>query len=257
MNYSFIDILNLDAKNIRKVLEALDNDGTLKKMLPELEALKGIDKTKISYHKDNFIHTILVVENTYLATTNPWIRLIAFLHDIGKAKTKRWIDGTGWSFHNHEYISGKMLPVIFKRLNLPLDKYDYVHKLIVNHGLPKDLSNNVTESALRRLGNNLGKDLEDLILFCKCDLTSKNLEKKESQSKAYDNVYNAIINIREKDLIAQWRCPITGKDIMNYFNFKQGREIGLVKNEIIDAIKSGKIEDSYESAYEYMTKIKI
>lgn len=256
MDYTFVDILNVDANNIRKILESLDDSGILEEMLPELTALKGVDKTKETFHKDNFYHTLNVVENTYHATNNPWIRLVAILHDIGKAKTKKWIDGIGWSFHNHEYVGGKMLLTIFKRLNIPMDNYDYVHKLVVNHGFPKELSKNVTDSALRRFGNDLGSDLEDLILFCKCDLTSKNIEKKNRQSKGYDDVYNAIIKIRQEDEVAKWRCPIDGNLIMNHFGVK-GSMVGKIKSQIEDAIKTGAIPDSYDAAFEYMKQIKI
>ncbi len=256
MNYNIVDILKVDANQIRSIFELLDKNGILQEILPELTALKGVDNTKESFHKDNYIHTLQVIENTYHATQNPWIRLVSILHDIGKAKTKKWIDGIGWSFHNHEYVGGKMLPIIFKRLNIPMDNYDYVHKLIINHGFPKELSKNVTDSALRRFGNDLGNDLEDLILFCKCDLTSKKLDKKERQSKGYDDVYTAIIKIREADEIAKWRCPIDGNLIMEYFGVK-GRAIGEIKNQIETAIKTGKISDSYDEAFEYMKNIKI
>lgn len=256
MNHTFIDILNADASNIRNLFEILDQNGILEEILPELIALKGVDKSKESFHKDNFNHTLSVIENTYNATSNPWIRLVAILHDIGKAKTKKWVDGIGWTFHNHEYVGGKMLQPIFKRLELPEDKYDYVHKLIVNHGFPKELTKNVTDSGLRRFGNEIGDDLEDLILFCKCDLTSKNLEKKTRQYKGYDDVYNAIIKIREKDEIAKWRCPIDGVMIMDYFDVK-GKEVGIIKSKIESAIKNGEIADNYDAAFEYMKTIKL
>ncbi len=256
MNYNFIDILNADASNIKNMFLILDEKGILSEVLPELIALKGVDKTKESYHKDNFYHTLQVIENTYNTTKNPWIRLVAILHDIGKAKTKKWINGIGWTFHNHEFVGAKMIKHIFKRFNLPEDKYEYVYKLIYNHGFPKELSKNVTDSALRRFALEIGDELEDLILFCKCDLTSKNLEKTTRQSKAYDDVYNAIINIRKLDEIAKWRCPIDGNIIMQYFGVK-GKEVGLIKNKIEKAIKSGEIEDSYENAFEYMKQIKL
>ncbi len=256
MKFNIVDILNEQPNQIKKIFEDLDKDGILEKILPELIALKGIDKTKETFHKDNYYHTLNVIENTYYATKNPWIRLVSILHDIGKAKTKKWIDGIGWTFHQHEFVGGKMLLNIFKRLDIPMDNYDYVYKLIINHGFPKELSKDVTESALRRFGNDIGSDLEDLILFCKCDLTSKNLEKKERQTKAYQNVYDAIIKVRQDDELAKWRCPIDGIVIMDYFGVK-GRTVGEIKNKIIDAIKSGEIEDSYEKAFEYMKKITI
>jgi poly(A) polymerase len=256
MEFKIIDILNADATQIKKIFEDLDKNGLLKKNLPELVALKGVDNSKASLHKDNFIHTLEVIENTYYATTNPMIRLVSILHDIGKAKTKRWVEGNGWSFHNHEIEGGKMILRIFKRLNIPTKYFDYVHKLVVYHGHPKALTIDVSESALRRFGKDVGNDLEDLILFCKCDITSKKLDKKERQIKAYEKVYTETLRVREKDKLAEWRCPIDGNHIMEYFGTKEGRKIGIIKNKIIDAIKSGEIADSYEEAFEYMKKIK-
>ncbi len=256
MKFDIIDILNADANQIKKIFDDLDKNGLLEKNLPELTALKGVDNTQKTFHKDNYIHTIQVVENTYHATKNPWIRLVSILHDIGKSKTKRWDKSNGWSFHNHEIEGGKMLLRIFKRLNIPNDKFDYVHKLIIYHGYPKSLTIEVSDSALRRFGKEIGEDLEDLILFCKCDLTSKKLDKKERQSKAYDDVYNATLKVREKDKIAEWRCPIDGNLIMEYFGTKEGRKIGIIKSKIIDAIKTGVIADSYDEAFEFMKKIK-
>lgn len=256
MNYNIIDILNVEASQIRNLLELLDKNSILNEFLPELTALKGIDKTKKSLHKDNYIHTLQVIENTYYATKNPWIRLVSILHDIGKAKTKKWDDDLGWTFHNHEIVGGKMLKSIFKRLDIPMDNYEYVYKLIINHGFPKELTKNVSDSALRRFGLDLGADLEDLILFCKCDLTSTNVEKKNRQIKSYEDVYNAIIKIRENDELAKWRCPIDGNMIMNYFGVK-GKEIGIIKSSIELAIKTGKIGDNYEEAFEYMKTLQV
>ncbi len=149
-----------------------------------------------------------------------------------------------------------MILSIFKRLNIPLEHYDYVYKLIFYHGLPKEL-NNCKDSGYRRFGNLIGKDIEDLILFCKCDLTSTDLQKKERQKKHYDSVYNIIIEIRKKDEIAKWKCPIDGSIIMEYFGFPAGKMVGDIKNKIITAIKSGEIDDNYETAFEYMKQIKI
>ncbi len=252
---NILDILNIDSKIIKQTLLDLYQSGVLEKVLPELVNLKGVDKTKKSFHKDNFYHTLEVVENTYNVTTNHKLRLASILHDIGKAPTKKWCDDKGWTFSNHELVGSKMLEKIFERLNIPLEYYDYVYNIVLYHGIPKELTKNVTESALRRFGKDIGENLEDLILFCKCDLTTKNQEKKQQQIKSYDNLYKNIIIVREKDDASKWRCPIDGNMIKEFFNV-DGREIGLIKNEIISAIKSGKINDDYESAYNFILEMK-
>ena len=150
-----------------------------------------------------------------------------------------------------------MLKPIFKRLNLSFDKYDYVYKLIINHGIPKNLYSskiNISESALRRFGLDMGDDLHDMIMFCKCDITTTNKEKKNYQIDNYTKVYNSILEIRKKDELAKWRCPIDGNIIKDYFNIT-GKEIGVIKNIIIDAIKSGEINDNYDEAFEFMKNI--
>jgi tRNA nucleotidyltransferase/poly(A) polymerase len=247
----FNSLLNLEADQIRPMLKHLDEAGILSEILPELCALKGSD----GGHKDNFIHTLIVIENTYHATRDPRIRLVAFLHDIGKAVTKKYIKGSGWTFHQHEFVGGKMLAPIFKRLDINKDYYEYVHKLVTNHGYPKELTINVSDSALRRFGNELGSELEDLFLFCKCDLTTANANKKERQINAYNNLYKEIIRVREEDEKAKWRCPIDGNLIMKHFGIK-GRAVGDIKLKVETAIKSGQIPDSYEAAFEYMKTLK-
>lgn len=256
-NFNIIDLLNVNSGKIKEYIISLDENGILDDILPELTALKGVDNTKESSHKDNYIHTLEVVKNAYYATNNIYIRLVAILHDIGKAKTKKWVDNIGWTFHNHEYKSGEMLKNIFNRLSIPEDKYDYVYKLIINHGFPKELDKrDVSDSALRRFGKDMGEDLEDLILFCKCDLTSKNIDKKNRQIKAYNRVYENIIRIRREDKLSEWRNPVDGNVIMEYFNVK-GKIIGEIKYKIETAIKSGEIGDNYEEAFEYMKSLKI
>jgi tRNA nucleotidyltransferase (CCA-adding enzyme) len=251
----FVDILKVDAKQIKNLFIELDNLGILNELLPELTALKGVDKTKDTFHKDNFIHTLQVIENTYNTTIDPKLRLIAILHDIGKTPTKKWVNNKGWSFHNHENVGGKMLSKIFKRLDIPQEYYAYVHKLIIYHGIPKELTKSVTDSALRRFSKEIGDDLEDLIIFSKCDLTTKQIDKKERQLIDLEKVYNQIIELRRKDEIAKWRCPIDGNIIMEYFGVT-GSKVGIIKNKIIDAIKSGEVKDDYNDAFEYMKKLK-
>lgn len=254
---NFIDILHIDAKEIKQYLTNLDNNGELNIILPELIALKGVDISKETSHKDNFIHTLSVIENTYYASKNPWLRLVSILHDIGKAPTKAWIDGIGWSFHNHEYIGGKMLPNIFNRLNIPIEYRDYITKIVVNHGYPKELGRIAKDSALRRFHLLMGDELEDLFIFCRCDLTSSNIEKKTRQINAYNELYEKIVELKIRDEKSKWRCPIDGSVIMKHFNLTPCRLVGDIRKNIEDAIKDGIIEDDYEEAYKFMLNIKI
>ena len=257
MKNNIINILNAAPSNIKNILEQLDRDGILEEILPELTALKGIDKTKSSYHKDNYIHTLQVVENTYYATTDINIRLVSILHDIGKAKTKKWIDGVGWSFHGHELKSGEMLLPIYERLGLPMEHYNYVYKLVINHGHPVVLTNNVGETALRRFILDIGDDLVDMFLFCKCDITTSILEKKNRYIISLERVYDSILEVIKKDKEAEWRCVITGDMIMEHYNLKPCSQVGKIKQELEKVIKDGVIPNEYDIAFEYMKNIKL
>lgn len=257
---NFEQLLGLDWKQIKPLLLELDNKGLLENVLPELTNLKGVERIDGQGHKDNFIHTLQVIENTYKATTDKKIRLVSILHDIGKAPTKKFIKGQGWTFSNHEYVGGKMLSKVFNKLELPEEYFYYVKKLVTLHGRPKELTKNVTESALRRFAKEAEtlEDLKDLILFCKCDITTKFPEKLKSQQDGYDNVYQQILEVIKKDKEGEWRCPINGHMIIEYFGEGvKGRVLGNIKQEIESAIKSGKIGDNYDEAFEYMKSIKI
>lgn len=252
------DILTANHNEIKNILMKLYDTGELEKILPELVALKGVDIINGQKHKDNFYHTIQVVENTYKVTNKPYLRLAAILHDIGKAPTKKYVENSGWTFHNHEYIGSKMVNEIFERLDLDFNQLEYVKCIVSEHGRMKELteSKEVNDSAIRRFGNLVGEYLEDLTLFCKCDMTTKFEDKKIRMQTALDNVYQRVINVRIEDENAKWRSPINGQMIMNEFGIGPSIELGIIKMDIENAIKSGEIEDNYEAAYEYMLSIK-
>ncbi len=255
----FVQLLELDWKQIRPLLLDLDNRGILEQVLPELTKLKGVEKVNGQGHKDNFIHTLQVVENTYKATTDKKIRLVSILHDIGKCPTKKFIKGQGWTFSNHEFVGGKMLKKVFKNLDMTMEDYDYVKKLVTLHGRPKELTKNVTESALRRFAKEMGsaEDLKDLILFCKCDITTKFPDKLKKQQEGYENVYQQILEVVKKDKEDEWRCPINGHVIIEHFGESvKGKVLGQIKNNIENAIKNGVIKDDYDEAFEYMLSLK-
>lgn len=253
------EILELDYKQIQPLLKELDKQGILEEILPELTALKGVDIVNGQKHKDNYFHTLQVVENTYKATSNIWLRLVSILHDIGKAPTKKFIKGQGWTFQNHEYIGGKMLKKIFKRFNLDFEYFPYVKNLIVNHGRPKELTKDVSDSALRRLAKDMetSQTLDDLFVFCKCDITTKFPDKLTRQQNALENVYQEVLRVVQMDKANEWRCPVSGQMIMDYFNLGAGREVGIIKKQIENAIKSGEIPDELEPALEYMKNISL
>jgi tRNA nucleotidyltransferase/poly(A) polymerase len=259
-------ILELDYKQIQPLLLELDKQGILEEILPELTALKGVDIVNGQKHKDNFYHTLQVVENTYKATSDIWLRLVAILHDIGKAPTKKFIKGQGWTFQNHEYVGSKMIHKIFQRFRdsdsynyFHGKKYQYVKKLVKNHGRPKELTVNVTDSALRRLATDMEdmQHLEDLFLFCKCDITTKNSDKLKRLQDSLGNVYQEILRVKKQDKENEWKCPVTGKMIMEYFNLKPSLKVGEIKQQIESAIKSGEIKDDYDEAFEYMKNLEI
>jgi hypothetical protein len=260
------DILELDYKQVQPLLLELDKQGILEEILPELTALKGVDIVNGQKHKDNFYHTLQVVENTYKATSNIYLRLVAILHDIGKAPTKKFIKGQGWTFQNHEYVGCKMIHKILKRFRdsdgynyFHGKKYQYVKLLVKNHGRPKELTKDVSDSALRRLATDMedAQHLEDLFLFCKCDITTKFPDKLTRQQGDLENVYQEVLRVVQMDKANEWRCPVSGQMIMDYFNLGAGREVGIIKKQIENAIKSGEIPDELEPALEYMKNISL
>lgn len=238
-------------------LELLDEANLLQYILPELVALKGIEEVDGQTHKDNFYHTLEVVDNIAPYTDNVWLRWAALLHDVGKAPTKRYDKKVGWTFHGHEYLGSKMIFRIFKRLKLPLGApLKYVQKVVRLSSRPISLiDENVTDSALRRLLFDAGDDLEDLLKLSKADITTKNARKQKRFKENFVLVETKIKEVEERDRVRDFQPPISGEEIMETFDLKPCKEVGLIKNAIKEAILDGEIENKYESAYKYMLEL--
>ncbi|MGM9847010.1 MAG: CCA tRNA nucleotidyltransferase [Muribaculaceae bacterium] len=216
----------------------LYDSGLLSAILPELAALKGVDTVNGRSHKDNFYHTMQVLDKVAEKSDNVWLRWAALFHDIGKATTKRWIDGQGWTFHNHNFVGSKMLGAIFHRLKFPLDdKFKYVQKLVELHMRPISLVEDiVTDSAIRRLMFDAGEDLEDLMTLCEADITSKNSDKVKRFLDNYVLVRNKMIDLEKRDSIRTWQPPISGNDIMDTFGIGQCQYVGDIKRFVKDSL---------------------
>ena len=238
-------------------LNLLQSTRVMEYVFPEISQMIGVEQRKDYHHKDVFYHTLEVVDNISRKTDDVWLRFAALVHDIAKPKTKKFVEGTGWTFHGHEELGARMMKSIFKRMKLPMNKLDYMEKLVRLHLRPIALvSDDVTDSAIRRLIVSADEDLEDLITLCRADITSKNPEKVVKYLKNYEIVMNKVREVKEKDQLRAFQSPVGGDVIMEVCNLKPSKKVGEIKTAIEEAILDGLIANNYDEAYKYLLKIK-
>lgn len=238
-------------------LQLMYDTGVMEIVFPEVAALGGVDQREEFHHKDVLLHTFMVVDNVSEASESIWVRMAALLHDIAKPRTKAFKEGTGWTFHGHEEIGARMVKLIFRKMKFPLDHVNVVAKLVRLHLRPMALvDEEVTDSAVRRLLFDAGEQVEDLMVLCRADITSKNPKLVAQVTKNYDRVIEKMIEVEEKDHIRSWQPPVRGDEIMEVCGLKPGPMVGKLKQAITDAILDGLIPNDRDSALEYLLKFK-
>lgn len=251
----FIKILSSQQPSIG--LKLLHDSRVMEIIFPEVANLGGVEQRKDFHHKDVFLHTCEVVDNISQVSDNVWLRFAALVHDIAKPQTKKFIEGTGWTFHGHDEIGARMMKSVFRKMKLPFSKLEYVAKLVQLHLRPIALAKEeVTDSAIRRLIVAAGEDLADLIALCRADITSKNRDKVFRYLENYEKVMEKVWEVEEKDKLRAFQSPVRGETIMEVCNLKPSKKVGEIKKEIEEAILDGKIGNNYEEAYQYLLRIK-
>ncbi len=235
----------------------LEESGLLKIIFPEMVKLKGVEEVEGKGHKDNFYHTLQVLDNASKYSNDIWLRWAAILHDIAKPPTKKYVPGEGWTFHGHEVLGSKWVPGIFRRMKLPMgNEMKTVQKMVFLHMRPIALTKEeITDSALRRLLFEAGDDIEKLLSLCEADITSKNREKVKRYLARFETVREKLKEVEEKDQVRNFQPPVSGELIMETFGVKPSREIGIIKEEIKEAILEGKIRNDYNEAYAMMLEL--